>query len=42
MGTSMDTIKSGETKRRNHTGLTAKVLAKIQDNPAFFNELASH
>lgn len=42
MGTSLDTIKSWETKRRNPTGLAAKVLATIQDNPAFFNELASH
>ena len=42
MGTSVDTIKSWETKRRNPTGLAAKVLATIQDNPAFFSELASH
>lgn len=42
MGTSVDTIKSWEAKRRNPTGLAAKVLATIQDNPAFFNELASH
>ncbi|MBS3670082.1 NadS family protein [Vreelandella boliviensis] len=42
MGTSVDTIKSWETKRRNPTGLAAKVLATIQDNPAFYNELASH
>lgn len=42
MGTSVDTIKSWETKRRNPTGLAAKVLATIQDNPAFFEELASH
>ncbi|MGP9768158.1 NadS family protein [Halomonas sp. AOP13-D3-9] len=42
MGTSVDTIKSWETKRRNPTGLAAKVLATIQDNPSFYNELASH
>lgn len=42
MGTSVDTIRSWESKRRNPTGLAAKVLATIQDNPAFFNELASH
>ncbi|MWJ27455.1 helix-turn-helix domain-containing protein [Halomonas sp. ZH2S] len=42
MGTSVDTIKSWETKRRNPTGLAAKVLATIQDNPTFFNELAAH
>ena len=42
MGTSVDTVKSWEAKRRNPTGLAAKVLATIQDNPAFFNELASH
>ena len=42
MGTSVDTIKSWETKRRNPIGLAAKVLATIQDDPAFFEELASH
>lgn len=42
MGTSVDTIKSWETKRRNPTGLAAKVLATIQDNPAYFHELSSH
>ena len=42
MGTSVDTIRSWEAKRRNPTGLAAKVLATIQDNPGFFNELASH
>ncbi|HKM97425.1 MAG TPA: NadS family protein [Buttiauxella sp.] len=42
LGTSVDTIKSWETKRRNPTGLAAKVLAAIQSNPAFFRELASH
>jgi putative transcriptional regulator len=42
LGTSIDTIKSWESKRRNPTGLAAKVLATIQDNPRYFNELASH
>ncbi|QWA10545.1 helix-turn-helix domain-containing protein [Sodalis ligni] len=42
LGTSIDTIKSWETKRRNPTGLAAKVLATIRDNPAFFRELAVH
>ena len=42
MGTSVDTIKSWETKRRNPTELAAKVLATIQENPAFFDEFASH
>ncbi|EAZ98013.1 NadS family protein [Marinobacter sp. ELB17] len=42
MGTSVDTVKSWETKRRNPTGLAAKVLATIQDNPAYFSELSSH
>ena len=42
MGTSVDTVKSWEAKRRNPTGLAAKVLATIRDNPAFFNELVSH
>jgi len=42
LGTSIDTIKSWETKRRNPTGLAAKVLATIQDNPEFFRQLAMH
>lgn len=42
LGTSVDTIKSWEARRRNPTGLAAKVLAVIQANPAFFHELAAH
>lgn len=42
LGTSIDTIKSWETKRRNPTGLAAKVLATIQDNPEFYRQLAAH
>lgn len=42
LGTSLDTIKSWEAGRRNPTGLAAKVLAAIQANPKFFQELASH
>lgn len=42
LGTSIDTIKSWEARRRNPTGLAAKVLATIQANPAFFLELAAH
>ena len=42
LGTSVDTIKSWESKRRNPTGLAAKVLATIKESPAFFRELASH
>ncbi|WP_241649541.1 NadS family protein [Rosenbergiella collisarenosi] len=42
LGTSLDTIKSWEQKRRNPTGLAAKVLATIQDDPEFFNALAAH
>ncbi|MFN2331873.1 MAG: NadS family protein [Halomonas sp.] len=42
MGTSVDTIKSWEGNRRNPTGLAAKVLATIQDNPDFYRELADH
>ncbi|WP_306770502.1 NadS family protein, partial [Klebsiella pneumoniae] len=40
--TSLDTIKSWETGRRNPTGRAAKVLATIQANPKFFQELAAH
>lgn len=42
LGTSVDTIKSWEARRRNPTGLAAKVLAVIQSNPAFYYELAAH
>ncbi|AKH64677.1 MULTISPECIES: NadS family protein [Photorhabdus] len=42
LGTSLDTIKSWEQKRRNPTGLAAKVLAIIQDNPNFYKALATH
>ena len=42
MGTSVDTIKSWESRRRNPTGLAAKVLSVIQKNPDFYQELASH
>lgn len=42
LGTSVDTIKSWESRRRNPTGLAAKVLATIQTNPAFFYALAAH
>ncbi len=36
LGTSLDTIKSWETKRRNPTGLAAKVLITIQKNPSVY------
>ena len=42
LGTSVDTIKSWEKKRRNPTGLAAKVLATIKDNPTMHQELANH
>lgn len=42
LGTSVDTIKSWESKRRNPTGLAAKVLAVIQADPAFYHVLAAH
>ncbi|MDC9616073.1 NadS family protein [Xenorhabdus khoisanae] len=42
LGTSIDTIKSWEQKRRNPAGLTAKVLAIIQDNLDFYKVLAAH
>lgn len=42
LGTSVDTIKSWEAKRRNPTGLAAKVLAVIQSDPTFFHALAAH
>ena len=42
LGTSLDTVKSWEQKRRNPTGLAAKVLATIQEDPQYFNVLAAH
>ncbi|MBZ9610521.1 NadS family protein [Rheinheimera maricola] len=42
LGTSVDTIKSWESKRRNPTGLAAKVLATIQDNPGFYHQLSAY
>jgi DNA-binding transcriptional regulator YiaG len=42
LGTSVDTIKSWESRRRNPTGLAAKVLTTIQDNPHFYQELSVH
>lgn len=37
MGTSVDTIKSWETRRRNPTSLVARILAAANHNPAFFS-----
>ena len=42
LGTSVDTIKSWESRRRNPTGLAAKVLATIQDNSEFYQALSRH
>ncbi len=42
LGVSVDTIKSWEVRSTNPTGLAAKVLATIWDNPDYFEELASH
>ena len=42
LGTSVDTIKSWESKRRNPTGMAAKVLATIRDNPEYYSQFASH
>ncbi|WP_340621915.1 NadS family protein [Xenorhabdus siamensis] len=42
LGTSIDTIKSWEQKRRNPTGLAAKVLAIIQNDPNFYKALVTH
>ena len=42
LGTSIDTIKSWESRRCNPTGLAAKVLATIQDNSEFYQALSRH
>ena len=42
LGTSLDTVKSWEGRRRNPTGLAAKVLATIQDDPSVYKQLSAH
>lgn len=42
LGTSVDTVKSWESGRRNPTGLAAKVLATVQTDPDVFHKLALH
>lgn len=42
LGTSVDTVKSWETRRRNPTGLAAKVLTLMQEKPDLYRELAGH
>ncbi|MBD1577170.1 helix-turn-helix domain-containing protein [Vibrio sp. S11_S32] len=42
LGTSVDTVKSWENKRRNPTGLAAKALLMIRDNPSLYLEFAAH
>lgn len=39
MGTSVDTIKSWESRRRNPTGLAAKILEIIKENPEIYRLL---
>lgn len=40
LGTSVDTVKSWESKRRNPTGLAAKVLLTIEEEPILYHALA--
>ena len=42
LGTSVDTVKSWETRRRNPTGLSAKVLTLMKEKPDLYSELAAH
>jgi len=42
LSTNVDTIKSWESRRRNPTGLAAKVLATIEENPSFYKALSTH
>lgn len=41
LGTSVDTIKSWESRRRNPVGLAAKVLVAIKRSPDIYKELTS-
>lgn len=40
LGLSVDTVKSWESRRRNPTGLAAKVLMTVQKDPDVFHKLA--
>ncbi|GAA5218322.1 NadS family protein [Corallincola platygyrae] len=42
LGASLDTVKSWESRRRNPTGIAAKILFAIDKNPTIFHELALH
>ena len=42
LGTSVDTVKSWETRRRNPTGLAAKVLTLMKEKPDLYSELTAH
>ncbi|PTH79911.1 NadS family protein [Aeromonas veronii] len=42
LSSSVDTIKSWESGRRNPTSLTSKVLLLIEDNPSFLGLLAKY
>ncbi|OOE32090.1 transcriptional regulator [Salinivibrio kushneri] len=42
MSVSVETVKSWENKRRNPSGLAAKVLHTIKDNPEFYKALEAH
>jgi len=41
LGTNINTIKSWESRRRNPTGLAAKILITIQANPKIYQQIAS-
>lgn len=42
LSSSVDTIKSWESGRRNPTSLTSKILLLIEDNPSFLGLLAKY
>ncbi len=42
IGASVDTIKSWESRRRNPTGMAAKVLTMISEQPSLYKLFAAH
>lgn len=42
IGSSVDTVKSWESKRRNPTGMANKILHMLIEKPSLYNELSRY
>mgnify|MGYP001032550557 CR=1 FL=1 len=42
IGSSIDTVKSWESKRRNPTGMANKILHMLIEKPSLYNELSRY